>query len=191
MAILKSNRLILRPVSIPDTGRIAALLNDWDVVRTLARVPYPYTLSDAENWISVIQNAAVPREVYVIDRGAGPLGIISLDLVAEDQSGTQVRELGYWLGKRHWGEGIMTEAVASLTRHGMDTLGLERITSSALLENLGSLKVQDKVGYRMVGEGEQFFAARNEKLSVRQVEMDQPLWATLRGDLADRYGLAG
>ena len=191
MAILKSNRLILRPVSIPDTGRIAALLNDWDVVRMLARVPYPYTLSDAENWISGLQNTAVPREVYVIDRGAGAIGIISLELMAEDQGGTQVRDLGYWLGKRHWGEGIMTEAVASITHHGFATLGLERIKSSALLENTGSLRVQDKVGYRTQGEGEQFFAARNDKLAVRQVEMDQALWATLRDDLVDRYGLAG
>ncbi len=77
MTVLTSNRLKLRPVAISDTARIAALLNDWDVVRMLARVPYPYTLADAENWIASLQNAAVPREVYVIDRGAGPLGIIS------------------------------------------------------------------------------------------------------------------
>lgn len=191
MAVLTSNRLRLRPATLADASRIAALLNDWDVVRMLARVPYPYSLADAENWLAGIERSTIPSLVFVIDKGAGPMGIISLDPVASDKTGETVRELGYWLGKRHWGEGIMTEAAASIVKHGFDDLGLQEITSSALLENAGSLKVQDKVGFQLVGEGDQFFAARNERLSVRQVRMDQTIWATVKGDLTAHYGLAG
>jgi len=191
MTILTSNRLKLRPATAADAARIAALMNDWDVVRTLANVPYPYSLADAENWLAQISAAAVPAEVYAIERhNIGLVGIISLSVIASDPSGEQVRDLGYWLGKRHWGEGITTEAAATVIKHGFDNLGLDEIISSALHENSGSLKVQDKVGFELIGDGHQFFSARNEKLAVRRVRMDRDLWAKVSDDLTARYGLA-
>ena len=44
-------RLRLRPPQAADAEAIAALLDDHDVVRMLSRVPWPYTLSDAEDFI--------------------------------------------------------------------------------------------------------------------------------------------
>ena len=86
--------------------RIAALLNNFAVSGNLARVPYPYRLSDAKAWL----------RTWRPDRPAGETGF-TIDLgrradrprrLPRRQQGTVI---GYWLAEPFWNRGIMTEAV--------------------------------------------------------------------------------
>ena len=51
MNVLISPRLTLRPPAPPDAEDIALWLSDRNVARMLARVPHPYHVEDAEEWI--------------------------------------------------------------------------------------------------------------------------------------------
>lgn len=60
-------------------------------------------------------------------------------------------ELGYWLGKRFWNQGIATQAARRLCDFAFRTLDINRICASALEINVGSWRVMEKLGMRQEG----------------------------------------
>lgn len=60
-------------------------------------------------------------------------------------------ELGYVLGRRLWGHGLMTEAVRAVIDFGFETLGLNRIEARCFVPNVASARVMEKAGMRFEG----------------------------------------
>lgn len=56
-------------------------------------------------------------------------------------------ELGYWLGKPFWGQGLMPEAVNELLRHAFEDLAMETVWCGYYDGNTKSKRVQEKVGF--------------------------------------------
>ncbi len=85
----------------------------------------------------------------VTDRESGSvLGDAGLILYAHE--GPDV-ELGFRLGKPHWGQGYATEAADAWVAHGFGQLGLERIVAVTHPENVASQRVLEKAGMRFSG----------------------------------------
>lgn len=61
-------------------------------------------------------------------------------------------DLGYRLLPEYWGRGLATEAARASVEFGFGTLRLERIIGLVLPENIGSIRVLEKVGMSFVGE---------------------------------------
>jgi ribosomal-protein-alanine N-acetyltransferase len=59
--------------------------------------------------------------------------------------------IGYELDPDHWGQGYATEAARAIVRFGFTELGLHRIWSWCIADNLGSARVLEKVGMRLEG----------------------------------------
>ena len=57
-------------------------------------------------------------------------------------------ELGYWIGKAYWRQGIVPEVANSLLTYGFSQLGLTRIFCGYYKENKQSQRVQEKLGFR-------------------------------------------
>ena len=57
-------------------------------------------------------------------------------------------ELGYWLGKPFWGQGIMPEAAKEMLRHTFEDLGMAKVWCGYYDGNLKSKRVQEKCGFR-------------------------------------------
>ncbi len=55
-------------------------------------------------------------------------------------------ELGYRLKKSAWGRGYATEGARALVQHGFKTLGIGRVTATALAANAASIRVMEKAG---------------------------------------------
>ena len=60
-------------------------------------------------------------------------------------------DIGYELDPQHWGQGYATEAARAIVRFGFTELGLHRIWAHCIAENLGSVRVVEKVGMRPEG----------------------------------------
>ena len=145
---LRTARLDLRPPELADARRLAALANDFDVVRMTGSMPFPYALSDAEAFVRHAQ-AADPSEeaLFVIDLpGEGPIGTIGLD-----PDGVMTVEAGYWLGRPYWGRGYATEALASVLAWARDSWGRRCVTARHFADNPASGAVLIKAGFLYTG----------------------------------------
>jgi RimJ/RimL family protein N-acetyltransferase len=63
-----------------------------------------------------------------------------------------VREVGYWIGKEYWGQGIATQALSEF----LDQVPLRPLHASAAKHNRGSLRVLEKCGFKLIGEDKEF-----------------------------------
>jgi ribosomal-protein-alanine N-acetyltransferase len=68
----------------------------------------------------------------------------------------QFVNLGYWMGKPHAGQGLMTEAVGLIVPFCFETLGLHRIHAAFLPDNMASRRVLEKNGFREEGFAENY-----------------------------------
>ena len=66
-------------------------------------------------------------------------------------------EIGYWLAKPYWGQGIMTKVVRRLCSFAFDQYGLNRIQARAFATNPQSASVLQKAGFKLEGTLRCFF----------------------------------
>lgn len=110
--------------------------------------PHPYTPPDALDWIA---RARVARPVtsfaiVVASRAAGGIGF---ELRSDIERFSA--EVGYWLGEEFWGRGIATDALKAATAYALRTYKLNRIYALPFNDNLASIRVLEKAGYRREG----------------------------------------
>lgn len=92
---------------------------------------------------------------FLFSRGEGVLlGGISLSNVRRGV--TQSCSLGYWMGQRHAGRGLMTEAVRATVVHVFETLRLHRIEAACLPSNEASKAVLRRTGFSPEGRARQY-----------------------------------
>jgi ribosomal-protein-alanine N-acetyltransferase len=68
----------------------------------------------------------------------------------------QFVNLGYWMGREHAGQGLMTEAVGMIVPFVFETLGLHRIHVAFLPDNAASRRVLEKNGFKEEGFAENY-----------------------------------
>jgi len=154
MHILVTRRLTLRPPSRLDAEDIALWLSNFNVARNLTRVPFPYSRTDAEDWIAGLANAPGAL-VYTIHRER-LIGVVSIEGTGPEP------ELGYWLAERSHGNGYMTEAARVLIGHAFATRNIGAVRSAVFVDNKGSQRVQEKLGFAIAGAQTLWSNPRNE-----------------------------
>jgi 8-oxo-dGTP diphosphatase len=177
---LVTERLTLRPLRADDAAALHRLVNDWEVAKTLARVPFPYPRDLADEWIASTRaqiaagtawHLAVTRDE---DGAEALLGCVGLTL---DPKNPREAELGYWIGRRHWGQGLGSEAAGRLAHWALANLEIDRLVASALVDNERSAAVLQRIGFKESGAGSQEFISRGGLMPVR-------LFSATRMDIA-------
>ena len=163
---LETPRLRLRQHVPEDAKPIARLIDNWNVVRWLSQVPFPYTDHDAVQWIEQCRRTwDEGREYqYVIARRCDGrvIGHIGLTVERDGRSA----EFGYWLGQPYWGQGFGGEAAAAVLGVGFRSLALDQICASCIGDNRASLQVLRKAGFVEVGRCRKTFQPQGRQLDV-------------------------
>lgn len=162
---IRTQRLVLVTPTLAHAPAIAALANNANVHQWMARLPFPYALSDAEFFIGTIVPSA-EEACFAITRDGECLGVVGLHF-----GQGEVPELGYWLGEPHWGCGYATEAAEAVLAAAR-AAGATALRSRALKHNAGSRKVLKKVGFVEIGEA---IEATNNLAGQPMVLMHQDL----------------
>jgi RimJ/RimL family protein N-acetyltransferase len=128
-----------------DLDSLVAHANNRDVwINLRDRFPHPYTRRDGQRFIKAAR-AMRPETFFAIvvnGEAAGGIGFVLQSDVDRVSA-----ELGYWLGAAYWGRGIVTEAVAAVTRYAIDRHGLTRVFAMPFAYNTASARVLEKAGY--------------------------------------------
>jgi 8-oxo-dGTP diphosphatase len=166
-APLRAGALTLRALHAADAAQLHRLVNDWEVARMLARVPFPYPRELADEWIASTRAQIEAGTAWhlAITRDDALVGCVGLTTTRD---APRHAELGYWVGRRHWGQGIGPEAAGRLARWALANLDLDVIHASVLEENTRSAAVLARIGFIGDGMAEQDFTARNARLPVRR-----------------------
>lgn len=78
-------------------------------------------------------------------------------------------EVGYWIGKSYWGKGVATAAVTAFLQH----ITARPIYARVAKDNLASIRVLEKCGFTLFGEGEGFSNARNQQVKELILILEQ------------------
>lgn len=145
---VRTDRLLLRPGWIEDAPALARAVNsDPAIAGNTARIPWPYTLEHAQDFLSRGQEPQAPA-CLVFARTSGAPRLVGSVGIHPDDDGP---ELGYWIARPYWGLGFATEAAAGLLRAARESLKLDRIHSGHFADNPASGRVLRKLGFRPTG----------------------------------------
>ena len=148
---IRGERIILRPLQKEDAGSLFNHANDLDIAR-YTLLPHPYTLKTALDFINITKKNREKKKAFEFGielmETEKIIGMISLMNIDEKNKNA---EIGYWLGKKYWGKGIMREAVKLILQFGFKKLKLERIYAKVLHPNVASAKLLEKSGLRYEG----------------------------------------
>ena len=166
---MKTKRLILRPLEDRDAPRIAELAGDWAVASMTARIPYPYDEALSQHWINGLEDGEFVRGIEFGGDLIGATGYFPHDDGAA--------EIGYWIGKPWWGRGFATEAAQMLVRYCFTTADLPRIVCCHFIDNPGSQRVIEKLGFKSTGTCRAYCEARGCEVPIVNYEMRRPMMA--------------
>ncbi len=138
---------ILRPLHHTDRESIAEQANNWEIAKNLMdRFPHPYSFEHAEKFIQMASNSA-PVHIKCIDIAGSAVGCIGIHPM--EDIFCRNAELGYWLGQKYWGQGIISNAVAMMVEYGFANFDIDRIFARPFNHNIASQKVLEKNGFKL------------------------------------------
>lgn len=139
-------RSLLRPWRAADRASLIAHIDDIEVARNLRYVPHPYTAADADAWLRDVATDPPRAGTYAIEVAGEAVGAIALERGSDIEA--RSFEVGYWLARRHWGRGIVSEALAAVTAAAFAEPDTIRVFAPVFAWNRASMRVLEKAGYR-------------------------------------------
>lgn len=145
--IIETRRLLLRHWNDSDAEDLYRYACDPDVGPAAGWQPH----KDEEESLRVIRELFGGRETYAVCMKRDGKAIGSIGLFFPGQSNIPLKEgeveLGYWIGRPFWGQGLIPEAACALIRHSFLDLGVTRIWCAHYEGNDKSKRVIEKCGF--------------------------------------------
>ena len=165
MKEIKTKRLILRKPDNSNKRDLIKQIGNIKVSKSLSRVPYPYTMDHATEWLKTITQRT-HKYNYSIFLNLTLIGGVSL-ILQDDGS----YELGYWLGENFWGNGYATEAAKGLLNDIFKNEKNPKITSGYLQGNIASANVLSKLGFKKTGEVKEYSLSLDKSVTLVKTKL--------------------
>ncbi|APJ03114.1 GNAT family N-acetyltransferase [Silvanigrella aquatica] len=157
--IYVDNDIYLSEFMEQDQDELVLLLNEKEFSENTGTIPFPYELvhsknlllyafAEAKKFKKIIHFAIRNQEGKII----GSIGFEKLYKLPTHQA-----EIGYWLSKKYWGQGIMPKVIQKVCEYGFSELSLARISAMVFIFNIPSCKVLEKSGFIKEGVLRNFF----------------------------------
>jgi [ribosomal protein S5]-alanine N-acetyltransferase len=150
LPILKTERLLLREITESDAPAYERNFVDYEVISQLsATVPWPYPEGGVLDWI---RTQIIPMQgqgkwvwgIFLKEQPDEVIGVVDLWRKPSPEN------RGFWLGRKYWGTGIMTEAVVPVMNHAFDHLAFETLVFANAVGNKRSHRIKEKTGARLL-----------------------------------------
>ena len=148
---IASDRLLQRRVEERDLADLLVVHNDDEVTQYL---PYQtwHTIADAQAWharISGLQADGKSLQFVIVEQASSR--VIGASVLFNFDPASARAEVGYVLGKAHWGQGLMQEALVALLAFAFDELKMRRIEAFADARNIASDRLLRRLGFTCEG----------------------------------------
>jgi ribosomal-protein-alanine N-acetyltransferase len=145
--VLQTERLLLDRFEPEDAQTFFDLRNHPDVIKYLDRDP-DRSVVEVRNLIGKIQQSfdQVDGITWAIRKEAGGKAIGSVGIWRIDKENHR-GEIGYLLGPEHWGQGLITEAIAAVMEYGWRIIDLHTMEGNTAVGNAASHAVLMKLGF--------------------------------------------
>ena len=142
---------IIREWKIEDAAGLAEILNNKNILDNLHDgLPYPYTETDAKEYITSMLDADKTKTfAFAITADGKVVGSIGVFRCGNIHFRTA--ELGYYIGEPYWGIGLGTNAVTQVCKRIFDTTDIIRIFAEPFAYNTASCRVLEKAGFQLEG----------------------------------------
>jgi len=150
--IIKSKKFILRPYRKGDEESLRENINDKEIYRYTCNIPHPYLKKDAKEWINKNTKPNKKEVNFAVDINGKVVGCIGFRNIEKHKA-----EIGYWLGKKYWGKGIVSEALKHVSNFGFKNLKLKRIYAPIFVANKRSRRVLEKNKYKFEGKMKNYY----------------------------------
>ncbi len=165
MLELKTKRLLIREYKKSDMKYLIENINDLNVTRWLLVVPYPYTKKDAIWWINKTKSNARQKQrvdydlAIIFKKSNNLIGGIGINKVDKYQG---TADIGYWIGKKYWGNGYATETLRVVIKFAFDKIKLRRLDAYVFVGNEKSGKVLEKCGFVLEGKKRKYAKSKSD-----------------------------
>ena len=148
---LETSQLVLREIKPSDTKDLFRFMSDEDTVKQNLMSPHK-KIAETEKLVKTLKKQYDrKKEIRWGVTLKGSDTIIGTTGYYNMHPGDFQTEVGCLLGKEHWSGGIMTEALAAILTFGFEKMAFNRITAFILPDNIGAIKMVQKVGFREEG----------------------------------------
>ena len=189
--MLETERLILRRWNENDAGDLYKYASDPDV-GPIAGWPAHQSIEESRD---VIKNVFNGKEAYAVCLKEDGKAIGAIELKLNGHTDMTDRddecEMGYWLGKPFWGQGIMPEAVKEMIRHAFEDLDMQKVWIGYYEGNAKSKRVQEKCGFKYQWRSENVdVPLMHEKRTGHVSLMTKEDWETSHRTMKRELGIA-
>ena len=174
----ETERLFLRGVRLSDAENIEKHIAHWDIVKNFRYTfPWPYPKGGARDFI----NSVLPKQgvdvwvwgLFLKENKQELIGVLSLH--RKGNPGNR----GFWLAKKYWGKGLMTEAVQPVLDYAFEELNFSKLIFDNAIQNKTSRRIKEKTGCKYIGTRSQKFV--NKEYTESEVwELTKEAWQAFR-----------
>jgi RimJ/RimL family protein N-acetyltransferase len=158
----------LRPVNQDDLDSMFAYLSD-SFISEYTTWEFHQDISTTQSYLNQVlanyENGRVENWGIEHQESKGLVGMIGFGHI---DFAHRNGEVGYVLSRKHWGTGIVSDALRLVVQEGFVSLGLEKIIGRCISENIGSKRVLQKVGFKKEGHLRRQYLKRN---AFRDIEV--------------------
>jgi len=164
------NSIQLRPWQKRDAQALATITNNrkiWNNMRD--RLPNPYTVMDALQWLNHIAMQDPPENLAILHQGqvVGNIGCVPQKDIYRKSV-----EIGYFIGEEYWGHGFATLAVGEFLKYLQENFDPIRIYAEVFEHNKSSMRVLQKNGFYLE-------SIRRKAALKNNVLLDDFVWVKL------------
>ena len=146
--MLETERLILRRFEESDAENLYKYASDPDI-GPIAGWPPHKSADDSKN---IIKTVLCGAEAYAVCLKSNNKAIGAIELRLNGHTDMTERddecELGYWIGKPFWGQGLIPEAARELLRHAFEDINMNKVWCGYYDGNIKSKRAQEKIGFK-------------------------------------------
>jgi ribosomal-protein-alanine N-acetyltransferase len=175
---IEAERVVLRWLSEDDVPALYRIFSDPEVMRYWSTEPFDGEAAAVE-YLAQIHQCYADRSLFqwgvALKDGGGVIGTCTIFAIMDRH---RRAEIGYALGREHWGRGYMREALTALLRFAFRTLDLNRIEADVDPRNRASIASLERLGFRREGY-------LRERYHVNGEVQDSLLFGLLRAEAGD------